>query len=229
MTEQRLRLDQVGFDEGTATDGRGVVVDMALEAGELLLVELKSEDKGPPLADLAAGLVAPVRGDVWFAGVSWSQRGAEDHARARSRIGRVFEGQGWVSNLDLDENITLAQRHHTARDPAEIQAEAEAWARRLGLAGLPVTRPAWTPPRERSIGQWIRALLGEPLLLLLERPTRDVTREDVSALMDAVQERRAAGVAVMWLTSDERVLGQRALLDPLQHVVIHERRWERMQ
>jgi phospholipid/cholesterol/gamma-HCH transport system ATP-binding protein len=191
-------------------------LDVSLQPGEGLLVYVDSRRRYPPIADAACGLVSPVQGRIRFQGRDWQDRMAGGAAIARSRIGRVFEGHAWVSNLDLDENITLAQRHHTGRTEHEIIAEAENWARRFGLDALPAVRPAKAGHRERMKAQWIRALLGEPHLLLLERAGRDVTDEELLAWIAAVKEQLKRGAAMIWLTSDEDVWSRMSTFDGMR-------------
>lgn len=176
-------------------------LSLALKPGDLCLVRVSEGEPITPLADVASGLVEPEAGAVLFEGKEWSVCTAEVAAALRGRIGRVFERAGWLSNLDVDENITLAQRYHTKRDPAEILQEARALAEELGLGGIPAGRPAHVERDLLQRAQWIRALLGSPRLLLLERPGRDLPASELAPLIAAVNKRREQhGVAVLWLT-----------------------------
>lgn len=200
-------------------------IDFRLGAGECLLIEVDGERACPPLADTAQGLIEPTTGRVWVEGRDWSALSAEAVARCRGRIGRVFEDHAWLSNLDVDENVTLAQRHHSGRTDDVIRDEALRWATRFGRDGLPAMRPAWAPRHELVVAQWVRALLGEPHLLILERPTRDIPDDESALLVDAVREQRARGVAVLWLASDERLLNNQSL-HATQRAKIAGDRWE---
>jgi len=121
----------------------------------------------------------------------------------RAQIGRVFDGHGWISNLNVNENVTLAQRHHTRRPDAEILAEAEALARAFGLNELPKIRPALVAPQDLRRAEWIRGFLGQPRLVLLERPMQGVPLEHLPRLLDAVQEACTRKTAVLWLTDPD--------------------------
>src|ERR1035437_7497838 len=90
-------------------------VTLELLEGEMGLVLIPPHTEDFPLADLAEGLVTPDTGTVTFQGADWEELGPDAAAAARGNIGRVFENRGWISNLDVDENITLAARHHTTR------------------------------------------------------------------------------------------------------------------
>ncbi|MCX6339618.1 MAG: hypothetical protein NTX71_06830 [Candidatus Aureabacteria bacterium] len=179
--------------------------------GTLTLIQVEPGNEQLPLADLAEGLLCPEEGCILFQGEAWTAMPPERALQRRSQIGRVFDGHGWISNLDVNENVTLSQQHHTRRPVAEILAEAEALARAFGLSGLPRTRPSLVPHQELRRAEWIRAFLGSPLLVLLERPMRGVPLEHVPRLIGAVREACARGAVVLWLTDNDRIARHAAL------------------
>jgi len=172
---------------------------LELNGGELGLVLTGLHTEGLPLADLASGLVAPEAGIVLFQEEDWQERQPDEATVARGSIGRIFDKRGWISNLDVDENITLAQRHHTTRPVAEIEAEALALARQFGFEDLPRVRPALLRPGELRRAAWIRALVGAPALVLLEYPLRDLPANAAAPLVAAMQAVAARGAAALWI------------------------------
>jgi len=173
---------------------------LRLEAGDLALV---SEERGrgeTPLADVAQGLIAPVSGEVIFQGKDWRERSPGSAAAARGRIGRVFRRGGWVSNLNVDENITLPLRHHTGMPPEEIRRSAEETGKKFGLSPLPEERPALCSRSALKRAAWVRAFLGEPALIILEEPLRDAYSEMLHLLMKGIGEAILRGAAVLWIS-----------------------------
>ncbi|MFH0878428.1 MAG: ATP-binding cassette domain-containing protein, partial [Lentisphaerota bacterium] len=189
-------------------------VDFAAREGELVFIIDSTPDGQMPLGDLAEGLIAPEQGSVWIKGRDWKDVPPTEAASLRGRIGRVFENRGWLSNLDMDENITLVQRHFTGRPQADIEAKALALALAYGLPDLPRVRPAFMKKTELRRAEWIRAFLGNPLLIILEQPLRDVYPEHWKNLAAAVQAARARGTAIIWIDDDEAVLRAEKNLDP---------------
>ena len=173
-------------------------VSFELDTGELGLVLTGHHTEGLPLADLASGLVAPDAGVVRFQDEDWQALHPDAATAARGNIGRIFDKRGWISNLDIDENITLAQRHHTTRAEAEIEAEALAFAKLFGFDDLPRLRPALLRPAELRRCSWVRALVGTPALILLEHPLRDLAANSAPPLVAAVQAGCARGAAALW-------------------------------
>ena len=176
-------------------------VNLRLAPGELALVVLESGHICPLLADLAQGLLEPNSGMVRFLGQPWTSLSIEHLARQRSLIGRVFSTSAWVSNLDLDENILLAQQHHRTRSIADLNQEATDLAQCLGLEHLPHTRPDVTSLREKQLAQWVRALLGEKRLLILEQPCDNLSSKFIPKLVEALNKARNNGTAALWISA----------------------------
>ena len=176
-----------------------------LNQGDLLLVRLERENERLPLADATEGLVPPAEGSVAFLGEDW-QRMSADHAGAqRGRIGRLFEDEGWIGDLDVDQNIMLAQRHHTLRSDNDIVEEALKLARVFGLPGLPRGRPGKMRRSDLRKAACIRAFLGEPAFIILEQPVRGVYADLTAPLLNAVQSARKRGAAVLWTLTDPKL------------------------
>lgn len=180
-------------------------VSFALNPGDLLLVRIERENERLPLADATEGLVPPAQGTVSFLGDNWQSLSADHAAAHRGKIGRLFEDEGWISDVDVDENIVLAQRHHTQRTEQEIMDEALQLARMFGLPGLPRGRPGRMRRWDLRKAACIRAFLGQPTLIILEQPVRGVYADFMAPLLNAVQSARTHGAAVLWTVTDPQI------------------------
>jgi ABC-type branched-subunit amino acid transport system ATPase component len=187
----------------TAHGASGVSeVSFCLNAGEIGLVEVEEGREQVPLADAAEGLVLADAGCVRFMGKPWSEMSAHRQADQRGRIRRVFQHYGWISNLDVMENICLAECHHTHRPEREIIEEARALALRIGVNEVPAVRPSRVHSLVLRKLEWVRALLGQPVMVILERPLLGAPRADAGLLIRAVIEEARRGAAVLWLTDE---------------------------
>lgn len=187
------------------------IESLRLGAGELALVHVDPHARMTPLADGAEGLLEPASGRVLFLGADWRALTPDDGAARMARIGRVFCGASWLSNLDVDENITLRERHHTRRGLDEIREEAAVLAGEFGFSELPGQRPAWLGRDELARAQWVRAFMGHPALLLLEFPEVGVEKARLPALAAALGRARSGGAAAIWITSDPAIWGDDGL------------------
>ena len=180
-------------------------VTFTLSRGELLLIRLERGRFRLPVADLAAGVLEPGQGTVEFLGENWLRMSPDYSSTQRGKIGRVFEDHGWISNLDIDENITLAQRHHSNRSDSNIEEEATRLARMFGLPGLPHRAVAGMRREDLRRSELIRAFIGNPVLIILERPTRNIFPGIMPPLMNTLRVARDRGSAVIWTTSEDHV------------------------
>jgi phospholipid/cholesterol/gamma-HCH transport system ATP-binding protein len=198
-------------------------VSLDIKPGELALVQRDARIHNSVLFDLVQGLRSPDRGQVEFRGRDWSSLSIFDAARQRGWIGRVFETIGWISNLDVHENIVLSQRHHTSRPDRDIMQEATALVRDAGFSEMPSCRPHLLRRDELMRAQWVRAFLGRPALVLLERPELDVHHDDLERLAQMIAAGRAGGTAVVWL-SPSPALWQELDLEKTRRFDLRERR-----
>jgi phospholipid/cholesterol/gamma-HCH transport system ATP-binding protein len=156
------------------------------------------------LYDVASGLIEPDGGEVRFLGNEWRRMGLFTQSAMRGRIGRMFEVEGWVSNLDMFENIALAERHHTSRPDRDLRAEVRELLDRVGMRDCLADRPHMLSPSQRRRAQWVRAFLGTPDLLLLNAPLVDVQLADHPPIFDLIEAARARGAGVIWRSRDPR-------------------------
>jgi phospholipid/cholesterol/gamma-HCH transport system ATP-binding protein len=175
-------------------------MEFALMPGQMAMVLLGVHSRYVPLCDLAEGLVEPQEGHVAFMGARWDGMPAERQAAWRGSIGRVFEGQGWVSNLSVYDNVVLSQRHHTDRKEDDLRREAERLALDAGLSALPDSPPDAVLVSDLKRAEWVRAFLGGPRLVLLERPEQGMPDDAVSRLVGLALTAAGAGAAMLWMT-----------------------------
>lgn len=200
-----LKFEEVAIASNPLYESAICDISFELSPGDLMLVLLDQEHLLLPLADAAQGLEAPMQGRITFFGKDWQRMRPGLAAKHRGRIGRIFSDGGWISNLDIDENITLAQRHHTRRPASGITDEAADLARQFGLPGLPLGTIAQLRRQDLQKAACVRAFLGEPRLILAEDPTRHVYADIIAPLVNTLFAARKRGAAVLWATSDPKV------------------------
>lgn len=196
-----LLLDNVTVDETHGYDVGLRDVSLSLNEGDFAIVLLQRSFLNVPLADIVNGVLLADAGTATFLGRDWRHTLASRAEMQRGQIGRIFDGQAWISNLDVDENILLPQRHHTSIPNAQLRADAEALAKSFGLSGLPATRPSMTPPHDLRRCACVRAFLGQPTLLLLERPEHNEYPGLMAPLLANIQATRQRGGAALWITN----------------------------
>jgi phospholipid/cholesterol/gamma-HCH transport system ATP-binding protein len=180
-------------------------IDLQLSPGETALVEAPDQRLGRALIALCAGLPTLASGRACFLGQDWATLRRRQAEALRGRIGHVFaENGGWLPHLSVAEGILLPQLHHSRTPEAELRAAAAAPARRFGLDGLPEGRPAELPAPDLARAACVRALLGEPALLLLDSTLEQglLGEEELAEpLLDALAQAHRRGAGCVWLSA----------------------------
>ena len=200
-----LQLCRVTVESGSDYETGLWNSSLHIHRGELLLVRLERENERLPLADVTEGLVPPAQGSVKFLGEDWQGMSADHAAAQRGKIGRLFEDDGWISDLNVDQNIMLSQRHHTRRSEEDIMNEALKLARVFGLPGLPHGRPGSMRRWDLRKAACVRAFLGQPAFVIIEQPAHGVYADLMAPLVNATQSARKRGAGILWTVSDPKI------------------------
>lgn len=203
--EPTLRLEAVAVPWQRPYDTGLRAASLALGPGELGMVLLEENCPLTPLADVASGLLPPEHGRAGFKGRDWARMDPDEACAARARTRRVFATQGWIDRMGVDDNLMLAEAHHTRRRMDEIADEARDRCREFGLPGLPCDRPSDMSAPDLRRADCARAFLGEADLYLLERPELANWPGVMPPLVAHVRGALRRGAAVLWLTTESAV------------------------
>lgn len=196
-----LELSNVSFTSGTTNSIGLREANLTVREGALVMLRMTRTQTCRDLASMLQGLHRPSQGEVLFQKANWKGDDFDRHYRMRSRIGRVFEDHGWIQNFNVLENVTLATRHHQPENTT-VREQFDFWARRFNVSADPFSRPSFVDPAVLQVYQWIRAVIGKPALLILERPMNSVPVSRLPMLVELINEVRKRGAAVLWFTSN---------------------------
>lgn len=178
-------------------------VDLRVEAGELVAVVGPSGSGKSTLLGLLAGLDDPSGGSVWVAGERMSHRGPAAQARLRGRhIGVLTQASGLVDHLDVLGNIVLAG---SFRQPGADVQQAVELLERLGLSHRQHARPNTLSGGETARANLAVALIGDPLVLLADEPTAEVSRAEEAAVLRLLTEQRPPSTGTLVVTHSAAV------------------------
>src|ERR1700751_5300394 len=110
-----------------------------------------------------------------------------------------------IGFMDVATNILLPQLHHTHDDPSELREHATALCCAFGLPGLPLVRPGELAATDLARAACVRALLGDPALVLLESPVQGRFTTLLPPLLNALAAARDRGAAAIWFTRSDLV------------------------
>jgi hemin transport system ATP-binding protein len=175
--------------------------------GEFVAVVGPSGSGKTTLLAMLGGLLPPTRGRVVISDTDIGQLSEAQRARfRRERVGFVFQGFNLVPYLTAEQNL-LAIAAISGRLDGEARKRARQLLQELGIRERSRHLPGKLSGGERQRVAIGRALMNNPLLVLVDEPTSNLDSEQGSAvvrsLADEVKSRNKIGVMV---THDRRML-----------------------
>ncbi len=178
-------------------------VDLVVEPGELVAVVGPSGSGKSTLLGLLAGVDDPSGGSVEIAGQRMSHRTPAEQARLRGRyVGVLTQASGLLDHLDVLGNVVLAGSFRTARVDSGQAADL---LDRLGLGHRLHARPSTLSGGETARANLAAALIGDPVVLLADEPTAEVSRAEEAAVLRLLAEHRPAGSGTVVVTHSAAV------------------------
>ena len=167
------------------------------------------------LFQLLTGLFVPDAGDIEVAGFDMRHQSRQ----ALARLGVVFQQPALDLDLSVLANLRFHARLHGMGRAARTRIEAE--LDRIGLTARAKDRARTLSGGNRRKVELVRALLHEPVVLLMDEPTVGLDPASREHLVEYVHGLCAhRGVGVLWATHlvDEAESADRA-------IILHNGRW----
>jgi putative ABC transport system ATP-binding protein len=180
---------------------------LTVRPGEFVAVVGPSGSGKTTLLAMLGGLLTPTRGRVMIGATDITRLSEAERARfRRERVGFVFQGFNLVPYLTAEQNI-LAIASISGRLNGEARRRARQLLQELGIRERSDHLPGRLSGGERQRVAIGRALMNDPLLVLVDEPTSNLDSEQGSAvvrsLANEVKVRNKIGVMV---THDRRML-----------------------
>jgi len=149
------------------------------------------------------GLMAPVKGDIIYDGVSFVSASSEQRDKVRQNWGITYQSGGLFSAMTLAENITLPLQLYTDYDRAEIASIVAYKLSLVGLAGYQDYFPAEISGGMRKRAALARAIALDPDILFFDEPSAGLDPIS-SRLLDEliVQMKESLGATVVMVTHE---------------------------
>jgi ABC-2 type transport system ATP-binding protein len=139
---------------------------------------------------IVLGVLLPDEGDVWWAGKPID-------FETRRRIGYMPEERGLYPKMRAGEQLVYLGQLHGLTEAAAT-ASAKRWLERFDLQQRAKDDIQKLSHGNQQRVQLAAALVFDPLLLILDEPFAGLDPEAVDSMSDALRERAAAGVPVVF-------------------------------
>jgi putative ABC transport system ATP-binding protein len=193
------KVYRVGDVDVRALDG----VDLALAAGEFVVILGPSGSGKSTLLNILGGIDAPTAGRVRFRDHDLVAADARELTRyRREHVGFVFQFYNLIPSLTALENVTLVTDISPApMDPAEALAL-------VGLADRADHFPAQLSGGEQQRVAIARAVAKRPDVLLCDEPTGALDFETGKVVLEVLERvNREAGTTTVIITHNAAIAG----------------------
>ena len=206
------------FDGLRAVDG----VDLTVMPGTIVAVIGPNGSGKTTLFNLITGLTEPSGGSVWLLGKNVT--GLAPHRLVERGIARTFQNLRLFPNLTLLENVLVGTHSRTRagplgailRTPSVKREEAESRQKALEIMSIFGNR---LMPRMFHLARTLsyanrrrleiaRALISEPVLLLLDEPTAGMNPTETLELTDQIRGLRERGVTILMIEHKLNVVNE---------------------
>jgi polar amino acid transport system ATP-binding protein len=125
-----------------------------------------------------------------------------DADAVRARFGVVFQAYNLFPHLTVLDNVTLASRVVRRQPRAAAEERAMALLTRVGLADKAKEYPDRLSGGQQQRTAIVRALAGEPRMLLLDEITSALDPELVGEVLTLVRELKGQGMTILMATHE---------------------------
>jgi energy-coupling factor transport system ATP-binding protein len=194
-----ITFQSVSYAYPGAAEPAARAVTLEVRDGEMLAVVGANGSGKSTLGRLANALLLPTSGTVSVDGVATAS--PQGTLRARQRVGMVFQNpDASIVSASVEEDVAFALENRAL--PRHVIAERVAPVlERMGLAEHRQAHPLELSTSDRARLGLAGAVVGDPRYLIMDEATAYLDAADRAALLQAVQELRAAtGMGVVLIT-----------------------------
>ncbi|MDR2211178.1 MAG: ATP-binding cassette domain-containing protein [Spirochaetaceae bacterium] len=156
---------------------------------------------------LAAGLLIPTGGDVFFRGRNIAHMSRKENLNFRREGAVVFQDSALWANQDLYQILELPLRVHFPGMPREERtARIQEVLRDVGYKKELTKRPAMLSMGEQKLIAFARAILCHPTLLFLDEWTESLDDTAAQQLIALVKRRQEAHNTIIFVNHDFNII-----------------------
>lgn len=182
--------------------------DLAVQAGELVVIAGRSGAGKTTLLTMLGGLDRPTAGRVLVDGADLADPSTDVAALRGARIASIFQTAGLIPVLSAAENVEVPLRIRRV-DPVERDRRVAEALRDVGLDEHALQRPGELSGGQQQRVGIARALVMQPGILLADEPTAQLDSETAAQIMDLIARLvHERGTAAVVATHDPAMLAR---------------------
>jgi len=200
-----IELEDINF----SAQDRQVLHDISIEFEESKITAVigPSGSGKSTVLKMAAGLMVPDSGEVFYKGMNIALMNRGENLNFRREAAFVFQDSALWSNQDLYQILELPLRIHfpqmskfqRAQRIKEVAAEA-GYRKDLGI------RPSRLSMGEQKLIAFARAMLCNPSLLFLDEWVESLDETSANKLIEVVKRKKREGASVIFVCHDMRII-----------------------
>ncbi|MDR0374742.1 MAG: ATP-binding cassette domain-containing protein [Treponema sp.] len=160
---------------------------------------------------LAAGLLVPTDGDVFFQGCNISSMTRNQNLSFRKQASMVFQDSALWANQSLQQILELPLKlHFSEMNKQERNERIHAILAQVGYKKRLDLRPAQLSMGEQKLIAFARAMLCNPAILFLDEWTESLDDSSAECLMNLVRERQRNNDTIIFVSHNFKVIKQLA-------------------
>ena len=204
-----IELKNVSFSsyEGKIVDD----ISILLEASKTTAIVGPSGCGKSTVLKLAAGLLVPDEGDVFYKGKNIKLMNRSENLDFRREGAFVFQDSALWANQDLFQILELPLKvHYPLMTGKERTACIKSVTERVGYKKRLNVRPAWLSMGEQKLIAFARALLCDPALLFLDEWTESLDDGSAERLVNIVKQKQREGSSILFVSHDMKLIKELA-------------------
>jgi len=176
-------------------------IDLCIAKGQYVSLSGQSGCGKSTLLSLLGLLDVSTRGQYVLAGQDVSTLGRAERARIRNReIGFIFQSFNLISDLTVEENITLPLTYRNDVPKGEIRAMVQSALQRVDMAHRAEHYPSQLSGGQQQRVAVARAVVGSPALLLADEPTGNLDSKNADAVIELLESLHRDGATICMVT-----------------------------
>lgn len=176
-------------------------IHMTVHSGEVISIIGSSGSGKSTLLRSINLLEQPTSGQIFYKGENVLEKGY-DLNKYRTHLGMVFQSFNLFSNLNVLENVIVAQTTVLKRQRSEAKAIALDNLASVGMADFVNAKPSQLSGGQKQRVAIARALSMNPDVLLFDEPTSALDPEMVGEVLKTMKELAESGLTMVIVTHE---------------------------